>query len=127
MFRAGLRIISLGMVLCLLVSFAACAVGERIMDGERVSIADITSHPTEYEGQTVTVSGEYRGWESGHGSPPVARSDWVVKDETGSIFVTGRIPAGLDPVRDRGKAITVHGIVRIKDNQAYIEAQIIRW
>ena len=28
--------------------------------GEQVSIADITSGPTGYEGKTVTVSGEYR-------------------------------------------------------------------
>jgi len=124
-FRVGLRIISFGMVLFLLVSFTACAVGEQITGGEKVSIADITSNPTEYEGKTVTISGEYRGWEPGHGSPPVTRSDCVLKDETGAIYVTGKVSPGLDPVDDRGKKITVHGIVRVKGSQAYIEAKII--
>ena len=116
-FRVGLRIISFGMVLFSVVSLAACATGEQI------SIADITSNPAEYEGETVTLSGEYRGWEGGHGSPPVTRSDWVLKDETGSIYVTGKVSPGLDPVEDIGKKITVCGIVRLKDNQAYIEAK----
>lgn len=125
MFRVGLRIISFGMVLFLLVSFTACAVGEQITGGEQVSIADITSNPTEYKGRTVTISGEYRGWEPGHGSPPVTRSDWILKDETGSIYVTGKVSPRLDPVEDIGKKITVYGIVRVKDSQAYIEAKII--
>ena len=125
MFRVGLRIIGFGMVLFLLVSFTACAVGEQITGGEQVTIADVTSNPTEYEGKAVTISGEYRGWEPGHGSPPVTRSDWILKDGTGVIYVTGKVSPGLDPVDDRGKKITVHGTVRVKDNQAYIEAKII--
>ena len=56
--------------------------------------------------------------------PPVTRSDWVLKDETGSIYVTGKVSPGLDPVEDIGEKITVYGIVRLKDNQAYIEAKI---
>ena len=123
--RAGLRIIGFGVVPFLLVSFTACAAGEQITGGEEISIADITSNPTEYEGEAVTISGEYRGWEPGHGSPPVTRSDWVLKDETGAIYVTGEVSPGLDPVEDIGTKITVNGIVRVKDNQSYIEAKII--
>ncbi len=126
MFRAGLRVVSFGMILLLLVSAGACAGGGQIIGEEQVAIADITSNPTGYEGQTVTVSGEYRGWESGHGSPPVTRSDWVLQDETGGIYITGKVSPGLDPVEDRGKKITVYGIVRLKDGQAYIEAKIIK-
>lgn len=120
MFRVGLRVIGFGMALFLLVSLGAC------VGGEQVSIADIISDPTGYEGKTVTVSGEYRGWEAGHGSPPVTRSDWIVKDETGAIYVTGRVSPGLDPVEDKGTKITVQGVVKVKDDQAYIEAEAIK-
>lgn len=125
MFRGSLRVIGFGMVLFLLVSFTACAVGEQVTGGEEISIADITSKPTEYEGKTVTLSGEYRGWEPGYGSPPVTRSDWILKDETGAIYVTGKVSPGLDPVEDIGTKITVYGTVKVKDNQAYIEVKII--
>ncbi len=110
----------------LLAFFTACATGEQIKEEERASIANITSNPTIYEGKTVTLSGEYRGWEAGHGSPPVTRSDWVLKDETGSIYVAGKVSPGLDPAKDIGKKLTVDGIVRVKDSQAYIEAKIVR-
>ncbi len=123
-FRAGVKVIAFGTVICLLAFFTACTVGEQTTKEKEISIIDITSNPTEYEGKTVTLSGEYRGWEPGHGSPPVTRSDWVLADATGAIYVTGKVLPGLDPVKDIGKKITVHGIVRVKDNQAYIEAKI---
>ena len=71
------------------------------------------------------MSGEYRGWEPGYGSPPVTRSDWVLKDETGGIYVTSKVSPGLDPTKDIGKRITVSGLVRVKDGQAYIEARAV--
>ena len=125
MLRISLRIISLGTVLLLLGCLLACAEGMQTASAEGLTIADITSNPTKYEGKTVTVSGEYRGWESGHGSPPVTRSDWVIKDGTGAIYVTGKAAPGLDPTEDRGKGITVYGVVKVKGEQAYIEAEKI--
>ena len=123
MFRSGLEIIGFGIVISLLVSFMACTAGEQMTGGEGADIAEITSNPAEYEGKAVTVSGEYRGWEAGYGSPPVTRSDWILRDETGAIYVTGKAPPGLDPVEDRGKELTVYGVIRVKDDQAYIEAK----
>ena len=143
MCRVSLKIASLStaLFLLLLLSSAACTTGEEVTaeeqatDGERVAggeqvtgdeqitIADIASDPAGYEGKAVTLSGEYRGWEPGYGSPPVTRSDWVLRDETGGIYVTGKVSPGLDPVKDRGEMITVHGVVRVKDGQAYIEAK----
>jgi len=136
-----LKIISFGLILFLLFFPMACAgegqagsagtVSNSTEDegkittgnGEQVSIANIISNPAEYEGKTVTLAGEYRGWEPGYGSPPVTRSDWILKDETGGIYITGRVSPGLDPVEDIGKKVTVYGVVRVKDNQAYIEAK----
>jgi hypothetical protein len=82
-------------------------------------IGAIKQNPVVYEGQTVTISGEYRGWEGGHGSPPVTRSDWVVQDNTGSIYITGS-SLGLRYPDDLGKVIKVNGIVKLKNGQPYI-------
>ena len=84
------------------------------------TISAIKQNPTSYEGQIVRLSGEYRGWEAGHGSPPVTRSDWVIKDSTGSIYVTGG-SLGLSYPQDLGKPITLSGVVRLKNGQPYIE------
>lgn len=82
-------------------------------------IAAIKQNPTAFVGQTVKVSGAYRGWESGYGSPPVTRSDFVVLDETGSIYVTGT--SSLRYPDDLGKSVQITGLVRIKDGQPYLE------
>ncbi len=118
----GLRIISFGVVISLLCFLVACAASAQVTGEEQVNIGGITSSPAEYEGKTVTVSGEYRGWEAGYGAPPVTRSDWVIKDETGAIYVTGKLP-GLRYPDDVGKPIRVKGIVRVKDTQAYLERE----
>jgi len=89
------------------------------------SIADIRATPTAYEGKVVTIEGKYQGWKAGFGSPPVTRSDWLVQDATGWLYVTGK-PAGLDPLGDVGHPIKVTGLVRItKDGEPYLYAQEI--
>ncbi|NMX21542.1 hypothetical protein C5S30_03735 [ANME-1 cluster archaeon GoMg4] len=92
-----------------------------------VTINEIRINPTVYEGKTVTIKGEYRGWQAeGEGSgPPVTRSDWVIKDDTGWIYVTGRSPR-LDPIKDIGTPIFVVGTVEIKNSNVYIWAQDIK-
>ena len=92
-----------------------------------VAINEIRTNTTVYEGKTVTIKGEYRGWQAegeGYG-PPVTRSDWVIKDDTGWIYVTGRLPR-LDPIKDIGTPIFVVGTVGIKNSNVYIEAQDIK-
>lgn len=84
-------------------------------------IQTVKDNPTQFVGQTVKLSGTYRGWETGHGSPPVTRSDFVVLDETGAIYVTGT--SALRYPDDLGKPVQVIGIVRIKNGQPYIEVQ----
>ncbi len=85
-------------------------------------IGAIKQNPAAYEGHTVLMKGQYRGWEVGHGSPPVTRSDWIIQDNSGSIYVTGELP-GLKPYEDIGKPIQVEGVVRLKDGLPYIEAK----
>jgi hypothetical protein len=87
------------------------------------SIGDIRAAPTAYEGKVVTIGGKYQGWQGGFGPPPVTRSDWLVKDTSGWLYVTGK-PAGLDPLGDVGRPIKVTGLVRITENdEPYLYAQ----
>ena len=111
--------IGLGLVSCFFILLLACSVTKY------TNVKDISANPSGYLGQKVTVNGEYRGWESGHGSPPVMRSDWVLKDSTDSIYITGKT-SGLDVMKDVGKPVTVYGTVRIKGSQVYLEAETVR-
>ncbi len=91
----------------------------------KATIGDIRGVPTAYEGKVVTIEGKYQGWKGGFGSPPVTRSDWLVEDATGWLYVTGK-PAGLDPLDDVGCPIKVTGVIRItKDGEPYLYAQEI--
>ena len=91
---------------------------------DQAKIGDILANLTKYEWELVTIMGEYGGRDIGY-EPPVTRSDWVIRDETGLIYVTGKYP-GLDPVEDIGKKLEVSGMVRVKDDVPYIEAKIIK-
>ena len=92
---------------------------------DQAKIGDILANPAKYVWELVTITGEYRGWQGEGYEPPVTLSDWVIKDETGLIYVTGKSP-GLDPVEDIGKKLEVSGMVRVKDDTPYIEAKIIK-
>jgi len=91
----------------------------------QANIGDIRATPTAYEGKAVIIEGNYQGWKAGFGSPPVTRSDWLVQDATGWLYVTGK-PAGLDPLGDVGLPIKVTGLVKItEDGKPYLDAQEI--
>ncbi|HPS42059.1 MAG TPA: hypothetical protein PK040_05600 [Anaerolineaceae bacterium] len=63
-------------------------------------VAAILSSPQDFTGKEVEIVGYFRGWDllaEAGGSPPVTRSDWVIKDKSGVIYVTGLLPEGLDP------------------------------
>jgi hypothetical protein len=88
-----------------------------------VTVGDIRANPGAYEGKVVSIEGKYQGWKAGFGSPPVTRSDWLVQDATGWLYVTGK-PAGLDPLGDVGRPIKVIGLVSItEDGEPYLCAQ----
>jgi len=89
------------------------------------NIGDIKEAPTVYEGKVVTIEGKYQGWKGGFGNPPVTRSDWLVQDATGWLYVTGK-PAGLDPLGDIGRPIKVTGVVKVtEEGELYLYAQEI--
>lgn len=88
------------------------------------TIGEVTKGIKDNLGKKVLISGEFRGWEGSLGPPPVTRSDWIVKDETGYIYVLGAPP--LNPIEDKGKRILVIGVLRVsKSNIPYIEPIIV--
>jgi hypothetical protein len=64
--------------------------------------------------------------------PPATRSDWVIKDSTGAIYISAKseakVPDGLSPdsLEDTGTILKVIGTVRVtEDGHAYMEAKTI--
>ncbi|MCK4649516.1 hypothetical protein KAT51_08335 [bacterium] len=95
---------------------------EKVINEKGISVVNIGSlkkNPSLYLGKMITIKGEYRGWKA-EGSPLITRSDWGVRDETGTIYVTGRLP-NLDPHQDIGRKITVTGTLHLKSDIPYIK------
>jgi len=98
-------------------------------------VGSIIVEPSAFEGKDITVIGYYRGWDLLHEAdmtPPVTRSDWVIKDSTGAIYISAnseaKVPDGLSPdsLQDTGTILKVIGTVRVtEDGHAYIEARTI--
>jgi hypothetical protein len=81
--------------------------------------------PTAMENRIVVLVGEYKGSLPEDGPPPFTKSDWILDDKTGELYITGTIP-DLDPVEDIGKMLTVAGIVKIsKDGIPYLRAAYV--
>jgi len=97
-------------------------------------IASIIAAPYSSEGQQVTIVGYYRGWDlldEANAAPPVTRSDWVIKDASGAIYISAYSEAKvaeLDPSsrKDIDTILKLTGIVRVTPKgQPYIEATSI--
>lgn len=98
-------------------------------------ISSIIAEPFAFEGEDITIVGYYRGWDLLHEAnipPPVTRSDWIIKDSTGAIYVSAhseaKVPEGLSPdwLQDTEIVVRVNGIVRVnEEEQAYMEAKSI--
>ena len=86
-------------------------------------ISDILSNEDAYLSKEVTVNGQFMGWSGGVGGPPVTKSDWVLKDDTGSIYVVGPYPPGcIPPDTGIGTKVKINGIVKITaGKQVYIQ------
>ena len=95
-------------------------------------LESVLADPLSFEGQGITIIGYYRGWDLLHEvnmSPPVTRSDWVIKDATGAIYVSAnseaKLPDGLHPdsLQDIDTVLNVKGVVRVTNGgQPYMEA-----
>lgn len=83
----------------------------------------ILKNPTRFGFVTVRVTGIFHGWRGPcRYGPPVSRSDWMIADASGCLYVHGQTPASLDPSRPSGEKISVTGVVRLKNGLPYLEA-----
>jgi hypothetical protein len=78
----------------------------------------------------VEIVGYFRGWDlldEVGSSAQVTRSDWVITDNSGSIYVTGLMPENLDPssLEQVQQVVRLVATIRVKGDQVYLEAQSI--
>jgi hypothetical protein len=95
---------------------------------EKITLKTILDDPEAYAGKEIVLEGRFRGW-SGKcaGSAPITRSDWILEDKTGCIYVTGRIPAGVSVIEPQGEPLILSGKVRIrKDGKPILEVIKVR-
>lgn len=60
---------------------------------------------------TIQINASLVGWGGRIGPPPVNRSDYVIEDATGQIYVSGPFPSGLT-FKDKGKKVTLKAKVK---------------
>lgn len=96
------------------------------------SLGMILNAPREFEGRAFDIVGYYRGanlfGEAG-GSAPVSRSDWVIRDESGAMYVSGLAPRGLE-LNSRADAWTVVRlravVIYVRSGTSYLEARQVQ-
>jgi len=97
---------------------------ERAMEG-KITIQKILGNQAEYVNKEIVLEGAFQGWKGKcEESSPLTRSDWILKDETGCIYVSGKIPAGVSTLDPKGEPLVVSGVMKIKEGgKPYFQAQ----
>ena len=89
-----------------------------VVGGKGAALAPVTirqaiSLAGQVPNSRVSISATYRGWSpepndpNTKDGPPVTRSDWAIRDDTGCMYVVGT--ADLDRTKDMGAKVTVVG------------------
>ncbi len=110
-------------VLVLPLSFIGCASARQqaparaqMTETSPATLGEVSSDPKSFEGREVTLVVEFTGWKGAcRSGPPVARSDWMVEDATGCLYVHGPLPPGLDPLKPSRQPLTLRGMVRVAE------------
>ena len=77
-----------------------------------ITIKQIVDDTRSFEGKDVTVQGIYKGWSGKcESSAMLTRSDWILEDETGCVYVTGLMPTGSPANQPQGQRMVVQGKV----------------
>lgn len=76
-----------------------------------LTIRQVITNAAAMHDQPVVLTGSFRGWKGCPDSAMLTRSDWVLEDDSGCIFVTGTLPAGVSPESAKGERIRVTGHV----------------
>lgn len=75
-----------------------------------IPLKQVLDAPAGFDGKEVSVQGVFRGWKGTcPSSAMLTRSDWLLEDETGCIYITGRMPDDVSPANPRGERILVKG------------------
>ncbi|MCD6309882.1 MAG: hypothetical protein J7M18_04160, partial [Candidatus Eremiobacteraeota bacterium] len=89
-------------------------------------IGDIIDAPEKFiDHGNLILHGTCRGWSREEGlavehGPPVTRSDWILKDETGAIYIHGAIrfyPEHLHPAEDLDVDVLLTGQVIMSETE----------
>lgn len=80
-----------------------------------ISIEEIKTIP-ELEGRKVLLKGRFAGWENIDTPPPFSRHDWVLRNDTGAIYVHGPYPEGCSPLDPHtiGREIEITGRIKAR-------------
>lgn len=106
----------------LLLTTVACATGA-VGEFNQVTIGEIMDPPFEFEGKSVLVMGIH-SWKHVENAydPPVTPTDWIIKDDTGWIYVTGENPSK----KQVGHLFEVRGTVKVtQEGVPYIRAKSV--
>lgn len=77
-----------------------------------LTIKDILDGKSTFEGKEVTITARFMGWKGGcMSSMPMTRSDWIIGDSTGCIYVNGPLPQGLSALSPKSEPVIVSGVV----------------
>jgi hypothetical protein len=87
------------------------------------TIKQVIENASRMNDQQVELTGAFSGWKGCPASSMITRSDWVLEDESGCIYVSGVIPGGVSPTSPQGERIQIKGrIIVDKNGKASIKA-----
>lgn len=102
-------------LLAVLAFGCACAAPETVGREKtaKTAIQTVLDDPTSHEGRELSLSGVFTGWKGNcRGGPPASRSDWMLEDSTGCLYVSGPTPEGLQVTAPNNEPVEVVGIFR---------------
>jgi hypothetical protein len=94
----------------------------------RITIQKILKNSADFVNKEILLEGTFQGWRGKcEDSTPLTRSDWVLKDESGCVYVSGKIPSGVSTTAPRGENLILSGSLKIKEGgKPYFEAKEVR-
>lgn len=115
--------------ICLFLSIVVCSAVACVATplsgtaSKEITVRAIQDKPLEFSGKPIKLTGIFRGWQGDcKSSPPKSRSDWMIEDGTGCIYVHGPLPSGLKPMSPGDETVSLKAIVRLTDNGSpYLE------
>lgn len=137
--RSGRKVLAVA-IACMLLTPVSCAMAPHHENNpaqgsdaghpsasQRPTIARILADSATYAGRTVRIEGRFRGWQAPcTTSTALTRSDWVLDDGTGCIYVSGQLPSGLSPTAPQGERVIATGkIILLRVGKVNLQATTV--